>query len=82
MLPTALFDGFPRRTSTKHSSARKCGNRVQRSRHVTYGYRSIRFDKDTGFYLNGIHTKLKGVCVHHDGGCIGAAENRSAIGAG
>lgn len=57
----------------------KVSNRVQRSKRVTYGYRSIRFDKDTGFYLNGIHTKLKGVCVHHDGGCIGAAENRSAI---
>ena len=57
----------------------KVGNRVQRSKRVSYGYRSIRFDKDTGFYLNGIHTKLKGVCVHHDGGCIGAAENRSAI---
>ena len=57
----------------------KVGNRVQRSKRVTYGYRSIRFDKDTGFYLNGIHTKLKGVCVHHDDGCIGAAENRSAI---
>ena len=57
----------------------KVGNRVQRSKRVTYGYRSIRFDKDTGFYLNGVHTKLKGVCVHHDGGCIGAAENRSAI---
>lgn len=57
----------------------KVGNRVQQSKRVTYGYRSIRFDKDTGFYLNGIHTKLKGVCVHHDGGCIGAAENRSAI---
>ena len=57
----------------------KVGNRVQRSKRVTYGYRSVRFDKDTGFYLNGVHTKLKGVCVHHDGGCIGAAENRSAI---
>ena len=57
----------------------KAGNRVQKSKRVTYGYRSIRFDKDTGFYLNGIHTKLKGVCVHHDVGCIGAAENRSAI---
>ncbi len=57
----------------------KVGKRIQQSARVPYGYRSIRFDKDTGFYLNGIHTKLKGVCVHHDGGCIGAAENRSAI---
>ena len=57
----------------------KVGKRIQQSTRVPYGYRSVRFDKDTGFYLNGIHTKLKGVCVHHDGGCIGAAENRSAI---
>lgn len=57
----------------------KIGNRVQQSPRVPYGYRSIRFDKDTGFSLNGIRTKLKGVCIHPDSGCIGAAENRSAI---
>ena len=76
--PTALLTASPANLYEAQISA-KVGNRVQRSRRVTYGYRSIRFDKDTGFYLNGIHTKLKGVCVHHDGGCIGAAENRSAI---
>lgn len=57
----------------------KTDSGIQRSPKITYGYRSIRFDKDTGFFFNGVHTKLKGVCVHHDGGCIGAAENRSAI---
>ena len=76
--PTALLTASPANLYEAQLSA-KVGNRVQRSKRVTYGYRSIRFDKDTGFYLNGIHTKLKGVCVHHDGGCIGAAENRSAI---
>lgn len=76
--PTALLTASPANLYETQISA-KVGNRVQRSKRVTYGYRSIRFDKDTGFYLNGIHTKLKGVCVHHDGGCIGAAENRSAI---
>ena len=76
--PTALLTTSPANLYEAQISA-KVGNRVQRSKRVTYGYRSIRFDKDTGFYLNGIHTKLKGVCVHHDGGCIGAAENRSAI---
>ena len=76
--PTALLTASPANLYEAQISA-KVGNRVQRSKRVTYGYRSIRFDKDTGFYLNGIHTKLKGVCVHHDGGCIGAAENRSAI---
>ena len=76
--PAALLTASPANLYEAQLSA-KVGNRVQRSKRVTYGYRSIRFDKDTGFYLNGIHTKLKGVCVHHDGGCIGAAENRSAI---
>ena len=76
--PAALWTASPANLYEAQISA-KVGNRVQRSKRVTYGYRSIRFDKDTGFYLNGIHTKLKGVCVHHDGGCIGAAENRSAI---
>ena len=75
---SALLTASPANLYEAQLSA-KVGNRVQRSKRVTYGYRSIRFDKDTGFYLNGIHTKLKGVCVHHDGGCIGAAENRSAI---
>lgn len=37
------------------------------------GIRSIFFDPEKGFFLNGKETKLKGVCVHHDGGCLGAA---------
>ncbi len=59
-------------------TARMNGQAV-RSVRIPYGYRSIRFDKSAGFFLNGVHTKLKGVCLHHDGGCIGAMENRSAI---
>ncbi len=37
------------------------------------GIRGIAFDPDRGFFLNGAETKLKGVCVHHDGGALGAA---------
>ena len=37
------------------------------------GIRSFRFDVDKGFFLNDIPMKLKGVCVHHDAGCLGAA---------
>lgn len=37
------------------------------------GIRSIRFDAKDGFFLNEVPAKLKGVCVHHDGGCLGAA---------
>mgnify|MGYP002071490486 CR=1 FL=1 len=37
------------------------------------GIRGIVFDAQKGFFLNGAETKLKGVCVHHDGGVLGAA---------
>ena len=42
-------------------------------RRITFGIRTIRFDGDEGFFLNGVNTKLKGVCVHHDAGALGAA---------
>jgi len=37
------------------------------------GVRDAHFDADTGFWLNGKNFKLKGVCLHHDGGAFGAA---------
>ncbi|WP_345947961.1 glycoside hydrolase family 2 TIM barrel-domain containing protein [Mucilaginibacter sp. PAMB04274] len=37
------------------------------------GFRSLKFDADKGFLLNGKNTKLKGVCIHHDAGALGAA---------
>ncbi len=40
---------------------------------VPVGIRSFRFDPDQGFFLNGEPMKIKGVCVHHDAGCLGAA---------
>ena len=41
-----------------------------------FGIRTIAFKPDTGFWLNGVNTKIKGVCVHHDAGCLGAAVPR------
>lgn len=41
-----------------------------------FGVRHLRFDPQEGFFLNGVSTKLKGVCLHHDGGCVGAAVPR------
>jgi hypothetical protein len=38
-----------------------------------FGIRTIRFDPDNGFFLNEQATKIKGVCLHHDGGIVGAA---------
>ena len=44
-----------------------------------FGFRSIRFDVDNGFFLNEQHVKLHGVCMHHDLGALGVAVNRVAI---
>jgi beta-galactosidase len=41
-----------------------------------FGIRSFRFDPDEGFFLNGENLKIKGVCLHHDGGLTGAAVPR------
>lgn len=46
---------------------------------VVYGYRWTKWDVDTGFWLNGKNIKLKGVCMHHDLGCIGAEANQSTM---
>jgi len=40
---------------------------------VPFGIREFHFDADKGFFLNGISIKLKGVCIHHDAGSLGAA---------
>ena len=43
---------------------------------IPFGIRSFRFDPGEGFFLNGRHTTLKGVCLHHDAGALGAAVPR------
>ena len=38
-----------------------------------FGIRSIRYDADSGFLLNGRRVKMNGVCLHQDAGCVGSA---------
>jgi len=38
-----------------------------------FGVRTIRFDKDSGFFLNGKRVELKGVCLHQDHAGVGVA---------
>ena len=47
--------------------------------HTTFGYRSINWDADKGFCFNGEYIKLKGVCLHHDQGALGANQEYEAI---
>ncbi len=44
-----------------------------------FGFREIRFDPNEGFFLNGRHLKLNGVCLHHDQGSLGSAFSADAM---
>jgi beta-galactosidase len=44
-----------------------------------FGIRTIKYEAEKGFSLNGKVTKFKGVCLHHDLGPIGTAINKSAL---
>ena len=43
------------------------------------GIRTISVSKEGGFQLNGVTRKIKGVCLHHDLGPLGAAVNKAAL---
>jgi beta-galactosidase len=43
-----------------------------------FGIRSFRIDSEKGFFLNNQPLKIKGVCMHHDLGALGAAFNINA----
>lgn len=47
--------------------------------HQKLGVRTVKFSAEGGFQLNGVTRKIKGVCLHHDLGPLGAAVNKAAI---
>jgi hypothetical protein len=51
----------------------KTENDVMDDECTTFGVRRFDFDPNTGFALNGESMKLKGLCIHHDAGALGAA---------
>ncbi len=44
-----------------------------------FGIRTIKFDADNGFFLNGEHVHLNGVCDHADLGALGTAVNTRGL---
>jgi beta-galactosidase len=54
------------------------GKRVVDKYVTPFGIRTLTFDREKGFLLNGRQLKLHGVCLHHDLGALGAAVNRRA----
>lgn len=45
---------------------------------ISIGFRETEFSPDRGFFLNGRPLKLRGVCLHHDLGALGAAFHEKA----
>jgi len=55
------------------------GDKVVDTYFTDFGFRYYNFDRDKGFTLNGEMMKLKGVCMHHDQGSLGAASYYRAV---
>ncbi|WP_229262189.1 beta-galactosidase GalA [Duganella guangzhouensis] len=49
------------------------GGKVYDEVSLNTGFRTIRFDASQGFFLNGVHVKLQGVCIHQDHAGVGVA---------
>jgi beta-galactosidase len=78
---TTLSVTRPQRWDTEHPylytlvSEVMDGKRVVDRYTTPFGMRTIVFDKDKGFLLNGRYLKIQGVCNHADLGALGAAVN-------
>jgi beta-galactosidase len=48
-------------------------NKIVDEKNTMIGIRRIRFDATNGFLLNGVRVKMKGVCLHQNGGVVGSA---------
>jgi beta-galactosidase len=46
---------------------------------IQVGFRDLVFRGDSGFYLNGKNTLIKGVCMHHAAGPVGAAVPKDVL---
>lgn len=73
-----LWDFTTPNRYTLVTELRVAGKAVDTYRTV-FGIRTVRIDPGEGFHLNGAHTKLKGVDLHHDQGALGAAVSTDAI---
>ncbi len=51
----------------------RSGGKVVDRRETEFGIRTLLFDKDKGFFLNGKPVKIQGVCCHQDHAGVGAA---------
>jgi beta-galactosidase len=68
----ALWSVDSPHTYTLHSVI-TIGKKVTDEFTTPFGIRTLDYSATSGFSLNGKRIKMNGVCLHHDGGCVGAA---------
>jgi beta-galactosidase len=51
----------------------RVGSAVVDTMDTVFGVRSLEYNVDRGLLLNGSPTTMRGMCLHHDGGAVGAA---------
>jgi beta-galactosidase len=74
-----LLVSSPRRWSTAEPNLYTCTTRVVRDgaevdvATTTFGFRTLTVDPVRGLRINGETVKLRGACIHHDNGVLGAA---------
>ena len=49
------------------------------AKRTNFGIRTLAFDPNAGFFLNGEHIQLQGVCMHSDLGALGTAINTRGL---
>ena len=55
------------------------GKKVIDEIETTFGFKTVKWETKTGFWLNGENVKLKGVCEHWEGGPVGGAWTKSML---
>ena len=73
-----LWDTIDPHLYTLIATLKSEDGKVLDSEKTSFGFRNVKFDSKEGLMLNGIHTKLNGVCLHHDLGALGAAVSYDA----
>lgn len=79
-----LYVRHPQRWDVDHPYLYTYRAQIMREEHTadeekgTFGIRTVQLDIVHGLRINGREVKLRGGCIHHDNGIIGAAEFRHA----
>ena len=74
-----LYDLRVRLLKNKSDALSDGAVEICQEEHVRIGFRTIVFDPERGFLLNGRKVRLNGACDHHDLGALGAAFHKPAM---